>query len=164
MGTRKRRTSLEQFFFRGTAVIGECTDLCTVNTMTVPSRIEQNVIMKQLWHFICTDMENRRCLSPTYTLLISELCEVICLMNTCREKLDTEGLVIDKFTEEGQFMSSQPSPYYNILQRQQPMLVKLLEKIGMSPRDIHYLVNPDATSLQPIEAHVTEMQKITYFR
>tara|TARA_R110000868_G_scaffold127970_3_gene335900 strand:- start:67 stop:561 length:495 start_codon:yes stop_codon:yes gene_type:complete len=164
MATRKRRTSLEQYFFRGTPVLDECTDLCTVSTMTIPKRIVENEVMKQLWDFICTDMESRRCLSSTYTLLISELCEVICLMNTCREKLDKEGLVIDKYTEEGQFMSSQPSPYYNILQRQQPMLVKLLEKIGMSPRDIHYLVNPEATSLQPIEVQATEMQKITYFR
>jgi hypothetical protein len=163
--TAKRRTALEQYFFRGTPIPEVNTDLCTVSTMPIPERIVKNPIMKQLWDFVCTDMESRRCLSVTYSLLISELCEVIHLMHRCREALDKDGLIVDKFDEEGNYMSSAPNPHYNIMQRQQPMLIKILEKIGMSPRDIHYLVSPEASmSTTAIDAKVTDMKAITYFR
>ena len=161
----KRRTQMEQYFFSGTPMLEDNTELCTLNAMPIPERITKDPLKKQLWDFICIDMEQRRCLSPTYSLLISELVEVVTLMYKCREALDVQGLVIDKLDEDGNYLSTVQNPHAAIMSRQQPMLIKLLEKIGMSPRDIHYLVNPEATSShQPIEAAVDEYKAITYFR
>jgi len=78
--------------------------------------------------------------------------------------ISENGMVTTLFDDEGNFRGEQESPYVKILARQQPMLIKILEKIGMSPRDITYLVNPEATSQAPIEASVNEHKSITYFR
>lgn len=164
MAKPKRRTRLEQFYFVGTPVPDDATQLCTMDRMTLPERVAKDPRKKELWDFICADMENRRCLSSTYTLLISELVEVCSLMYKCREAVDKDGEIIEKYDSDGNYIGSFPNPMITIMCRQQPVLIKLLEKIGMSPRDIHYLVNPEATSLKPIDAAVTEMKAITYFR
>jgi len=164
MARPKRHTALERFYFSGVPLPDSGTELCTVQSITIPERIVMDPLKKQLWDFIVADMENRKCLSSTYTLLISELVEVITLMHTCREKLDEDGLVVEKFDDEGNYLSSIPSPYFTILNRQQPMLIKILEKLGLSPRDITYLVSPEASSAAPIEAIANEVKSITYFR
>lgn len=164
MARPKRRTAMENFFFSGTPLQEPGTELCTMGNMPCPARISDNPMKKQLWDFICADMENRHCLSVTYALLIAELVEVVSTLHECRQKISEEGMIINTFNSEGDFMGSKPSPYMNILSRQQPVLLKILEKIGMSPRDITYLVNPEATAHQAIEAVVTDRQAITYFR
>lgn len=164
MARPKRRTPLEQFYFSGIPLPESSTELCTASTIPIPERVLQDEKKKQLWDFIVADMENRRCLSATYTLLISELVEVIMLMHQCRTAMDKDGLIVNKYDDEGNFITSLPNPHYTILSRQQPMLIKLLEKIGMSPRDITYLVNPEATATQQIEERKSEFTGIQYFR
>jgi|TARA_R110000868_G_scaffold127587_1_gene335373 P27 family predicted phage terminase small subunit len=164
MARPKLRTALERFYFSGVPLPDSGTELCTIQSITIPERIIRDPLKKQLWDFIVADMENRKCLSNTYTLLISELVEVITLMHTCREKLDEDGLVVEKFDDEGNYLSSIPNPYFTIMNRQQPMLIKILEKLGLSPRDITYLVSPEASSAAPIEAIANEIKAITYFR
>lgn len=164
MGRTKRRTPKETYFFSGRTVPEPGTELCKASEMPCPTRIAAHEQMKQLWDFICADMENRRCLSPTYSLLISELVEVTQMLYECRQKISEEGMTIDRFDDEGNFLGSQPSPYVSILSRQQPMLIKLLEKIGMSPRDITFLVNPEATAHSTIQQATNDIKAITYFR
>jgi hypothetical protein len=164
MAKPKRRTRVEQFYFVGAPIPAETTELCTIDKMPMPKRIAADPDRLALWNFICADMENRRCLSSTYTLLISELVEVCSLMYKCREAIDKDGEIVEKFDDEGNYLASYPNPFVTILTRQQPVLIKLLEKIGMSPRDIHYLVNPEATALSPIETTANDMKAITYFR
>lgn len=163
MAKRKLKV-LQQEFFLGTPLPDE-RDRCSLNDMPIPERITKDPLKIQLWNFICTDLEYRQCLSQTHSILISELVEVISLMYKCREALDREGLTIAKFDSEGNYMSTIQNPHASILSRQQPMLIKLLEKTGMSPRDIHYLMNPDASScVQQIENGAADYAKITYFR
>jgi hypothetical protein len=164
MSRPKRHTALERFYFSGIPLPETNTELCTADTMPVPGRIASDPMKKELWDFIVADMQNRRCLSTTYLLLITELVEVLSMMHECREKISENGMVTTLFDDEGSFKGEQESPYVKILARQQPMLIKILEKIGMSPRDITYLVNPEATSQAPIEASVNEYKNITYFR
>lgn len=164
MARPKRRTAQENFFFSGTPLQEPGTELCTLASMPCPARIMDDPMKKQLWDFICADMENRRCLSVTYALLVAELVEVVSTLHECRQKVSEEGMIVNKYDSDGNFLGSQPSPYFNILSRQQPVLLKILEKIGMSPRDITYLVNPEATAHQAIEAVVTDRKAITYFR
>jgi hypothetical protein len=109
-------------------------------------------------------MQNRRCLSTTYLLLITELVEVLSMMHECREKISENGMVTTLFDDEGSFKGEMESPYVKILARQQPILIKILEKLGMNPRDISYLINTEASAIQPIEAQVADFKQITYFR
>lgn len=164
MARPKRKTATELYYFSGTPIPEPGTELCTAQNMTIPSSIAGDAVKRQLWDFIVADMENRNCLSSTYTLLISELVEVVVLLDKCRRKLSEEGEVIHRYDDEGNYMGSAPSPWFSILSKQQPMLIKLLEKIGMSPRDIHYLASPEATSVEVLEAKSTDAKGITYFR
>ena len=164
MSRPKRRTALEHYYFSGIPVPESNTELCTMDAMPVPQRIDADPVKRALWDFICADMENRRCLSSTYTLLISELVEVIVMMHDCREHISKDGMVTTLFDDEGNFKGEMESPYVKILARQQPMLIKLLEKLGMTPRDISYLISTEATSLTPIQEAANELKQITYFR
>lgn len=164
MSRPKRHTALERFYFSGVPLPETNTELCTLDSMPVPGRIASDPMKLELWTFICADMQNRRCLSTTYLLLISELVEVLSMIHECREKISEDGMVTTLFDDEGRFKGEMESPYVKILARQQPMLIKILEKIGMSPRDITYLVSPEASSQAPIEAHAQDLKAVTYFR
>jgi len=132
--------------------------------MPVPIRIARNKEMKQIWDFICADMESRQCLSATYAITISELIETLTLMNKCRKEMDKEGgLIIDKRDDEGNYLGSVESPYVKILARQQGVLLKLLEKLGMTPRDITYLMRADVTPDKMVTGFVTEVRGMQYW-
>ena len=164
MARPKRKSATELYYFSGIPLPDPGTELCTAQNMTLPERIASDPVKKQLWDFIVADMENRNCLSSTYTLLISELVEVVVLLDKCRRKLSEEGEVVHRYDDEGNYLGSAPSAWFSILSKQQPMLIKLLEKIGMSPRDIHYLASPEATSVEVLEAKANDAKGITYFR
>ena len=164
MSRPKRHTALERFYFSGIPLPETNTELCTADTMPVPGRIASDPMKKELWDFIVADMQNRRCLSTTYLLLITELVEVLSMIHECREKISENGMVTTLFDEDGSFRGEQESPYVKILARQQPILIKILEKLGMNPRDISYLINTEASAIQPIEAQVADFKAVTYFR
>jgi hypothetical protein len=164
MSRPKRHTALERFYFSGIPLPETNTELCTADTMPVPGRIASDPMKKELWDFIVADMQNRRCLSTTYLLLITELVEVLSMMHECREKISENGMVTTLFDDEGSFKGEMESPYVKILARQQPILIKILEKLGMNPRDISYLINTEASAIQPIEAQVADFKAVTYFR
>ena len=155
------RSKLPALYFNASP---ESTELCTADSMPCPARIANDTMKKQLWDFIVADMEHRRVLSPTYVLLISELVETTALIHKSRERMDAEGETIDTFNEEGTFMGTRLSPWFTIVSKQQPILIKLLEKIGMSPRDITFLISPDAVPSENITQINAECREITYFR
>jgi len=86
-------------------------------------------------------------------------------VHTCRENIDKNGYTFDRVDEEGNFLGTFTNPMVTILNRNQVIMLKLMEKIGMSPRDIVYLANPDAVSAPAaIQQTLTEFAGITYFR
>jgi hypothetical protein len=129
----------------------------------VPTRIAKNKEKKQIWDYICADMESRQCLSATYAITISELIETLALINQCRKHMDEKGLVIDRVDDEGNYLGSNESPYVKIMARQQGVLLKLLEKLGMTPRDITYLMKADVTPDKMITGFVTEVKGMQYW-
>lgn len=135
-----------------------------VEKMPVPPRIESDPDRMALWNFICSDMANRQILSPTYALTISETVETVCLIKECRNTIDEEGMTQPIFSKNGSPMGTRQHPLFAVLSSQQRNLYKLIQMLGMSPRDIHYLVNPDATPTTVIDGQVKEIQKIVYFR
>jgi len=165
MAPRKRKTATELAIFSDVAPRDIDVETCSASQMPVPLRIVNNPAMKKMWDFIVTDMESRRCLSPTYTLIVSELVETWHVVHTCRENIDKNGYTFDRVDEEGNFLGTFTNPMVTILNRNQVIMLKLMEKIGMSPRDIVYLANPDAVSAPAvIQQTLTEFAGITYFR
>lgn len=162
-GRPKRRTPTELLYFSGKKAPDANTELCTMADMPVPVRIAKDKEKKQIWDYICADMESRQCLSATYAITISELIETLALMNKCRKEMDENGLVIDKRDDEGNYLGSVESPYVKILARQQGVLLKLLEKLGMTPRDITYLMKADVTPDKMITGFVTEVRGMQYW-
>lgn len=162
-GRPKRRTPTELLYFSGKKAPDANTELCTMADMPVPVRIAKDKEKKQIWDYICADMESRQCLSATYAITISELIETLALMNNCRKKMDENGLVIDRVDDEGNYLGSIESPYVKILARQQGVLLKLLEKLGMTPRDITYLMKADVTPDKMITGFVTEVKGMQYW-
>jgi hypothetical protein len=135
-----------------------------VDKMPIPPRIDSDPEKKALWNFICTDMANRQLLSPTYVLTIAEAVEIAALIKSCRDTMDREGLTQPRYSKTGQLVGMVAHPLAAVLASQQRNLLKIIQMLGMSPRDIHYLVNPDASPNIVIEGQVQELQKIVYFR
>ena len=128
MARVKRRTAQELAIFSDVAPREIDVDTCSAAQMPVPLRIVNNPAMKKMWDFIVTDMESRRCLSPTYTLVISELVETWHVVHTCRENIDKNGYTFDRVDEEGNFLGTYPNPMVVILNKNQTMMLKLMEK------------------------------------
>jgi hypothetical protein len=51
-----------------------------------------------------------------------------------------------------------------MLHKQQAIFIKLAEKLGLTPRDITFLVSPDAVPVDNVRQIVSEAKEITYFR
>lgn len=162
-GRPKRRTPTELLYFSGKKAPDANTELCTMADMPVPIRIAKDKEKKQIWDYICADMESRQCLSATYAITISELIETLALINKCRKEMDEHGLVIERYDDKRNFLGSSESPYVKIMARQQSVLLKLLEKLGMTPRDITYLMKADVTPDKMITGFVTEVKGMQYW-
>jgi len=137
------------------APTSEIVEYATAEDLPVPHRIYDDPDKRLLWNFIVSDMEKRRVLNPTYGTLISELVEVLHLMHKCRQKLDAEGMVVEKYDDEGNYLDSKPSPWFTILNRQQPIMLALAARLGLTPRDILFLRVPEQVSEEPIDAAFT---------
>jgi len=135
-----------------------------VAKLPVPDTISSNPQKMALWNFVCSDMAHRKMLNTTYLLIIRELVETVFQLDEYRELLEEEGPTQPLYDKYGNQAGTKANPLFAMVNRLQGTLVVLLQKVGMTPRDIHYLSNPDATSLEPIQAVVHERQAITYFR
>jgi phage terminase small subunit len=158
------RSNPKPLYFTPEAEPEVTTELCTAADIAVPARIQSDPQKHQLWKYLVADLEHRRILSPTYTLLVSELVEVTSLMLKCRSEMDEHGEMIDIFNDEGQWIGQRPSPWFTMLHKQQAIQIKLFEKLGLTPRDITFLVTPDASPIEAIRQITSEAKEITYFR
>lgn len=158
------RSKPTPLYFIDSPETAESTQLCKASDIPVPSRIAEDDTKMQLWTYLVADLEKRQLLSPTYTLVLSEFVEVIVLMHKCRTQMDEQGEMVDIFSDEGQWMGSKPSPWFSMLHKQQAIFIKLAEKLGLTPRDITFLVSPEAVPVENIKQINAEFQNITYFR
>lgn len=172
MAKPRRRTGEEQAIFGAhgnpiaPAKIWEGFDISVhadVEKMPIPSQIAEHPRKMALWNFICSDMANRGILTPTYVLVVKELVETVVMLDEYRYQLDNEGPITEMHGSNGT-TSTKMNPLFSAVSKLQATLLSLLSKVGMSPRDIHYLSNPDATAIEPIQVQVTGKDSITYFR
>lgn len=173
MPNPRRRTSEEQSIFGAhgesitPAKIWDSYDLTChkdVAKMPVPAEIAEDKKKMALWNFLCSDLANRNLLTPTYLFTIRETVNTVALLDAYREQLEAEGPLVEAFGQKGQSLGQKMNPLFSAVNKLQALLLQYIAKLGLSPRDIHYLSNPDASPTEPIEAVVSENKRITYFR
>ena len=132
----------------------------------VPATIADHPERKAIWDFVVEDLKFRKLWSPTYTFITSEIAETAQRLNACRAALDAEGDVMDKCDRDGNVIGTMSNPRFAQMAVLQKALFTLIEKVGMSPKDIVFLlqtesVNPgDATEIVVAEKKKT----VVYFR
>ena len=129
----------------------------------VPAIIADNPQKLELWRFIVADLQDRHLWSPTYTLLVQEMINCVVRLGQIVEIVDNEGLTVDKISQRGLVIGSVKHPLLSEESVLRDKLLKFIEKLGMSPRDIVFLTNPDAPAV--LDAQFSDpTNKITYFR
>jgi hypothetical protein len=140
-----------------------------VALMPVPETIAADDRKHGLWQFICSDLAHRGQLTSTYTLLVVEVVETIEALHAARTALSEQGTTVPVYSQKtGQPIGEKISPHFTMATKLQGVLLKLLEKLGMSPRDIHYLSDPSGAGLVPGGSvdSITETttERVVYFR
>ena len=132
----------------------------------VPASIAEHPERKAIWDFVVEDLKFRKLWSPTYTFITSEIAETAQRLSQCRETLDMDGDVVEKTDKEGNVIGTMSNPRFAQMNSLQKSLFKLIEKVGMSPKDIVFLMQTDAVNPgDATESVVAEKRKeIVYFR
>jgi len=136
------------------------------DNVLVPASIADHPERKAVWDFMVEDMKNRNMWSPTFTFVVSEIAETVQRLSACRVALDSEGDMVDKTDKEGNVLGPMLNPRVGMMNSLQKSLFTLIEKVGMSPKDIVFLMQTDTVNPgDATEIAVTEKKKtIIYFR
>jgi hypothetical protein len=132
----------------------------------VPANIAEHPERKEVWDFMVEDMKFRGIWSPTYTFIVSEIAETYQRLTSCRAALDEEGDLVPKLDREGNLLGMMKNPRAELMLSYQAKMLTLIEKVGMSPKDIMFLGRSETvTPGDATEAVVAEKKKqIIYFR
>lgn len=131
----------------------------------IPAAIAENPEKREIWTFLEEDLKARNIFSPTYLFTMEEIVEVAHRLRVTRTELDREGDVIPRWNKNGDQVGTTANPRFDMMMRLSTQLIKLIEKVGMSPRDIVFLQHTDASSSEVIlEADISEQKKVVYFR
>lgn len=159
------RRSLEERKIMGRADRATVTEtnIIKLSSLPVPQTIIDNPDKVRLWNFITSDLAKRSLLSESYSQVIELLVNNVWLYNTYLPQLEETGPVTPRFGKDGDtIVGYDRNPLFDIVMKTESHILKLLEKLGLTPRDIVFLSNPDARI--QIEGIVAEQKKVTYFR
>jgi len=119
----------------------------------------------EVFTLLVEDMKNRNIWSPTYIFVATEIAETVSRLYEARQTLDEEGTVIPRYNAQGVEIGIMSHPLVTQANSLQKALFTLIEKVGMSPKDIVFLTQTDPMPGAGIEAIVQgEAKKIVYFR
>lgn len=128
----------------------------------IPESIAKNSDKVELWIFLVEDLKARGIYSPTYLFILQEITETAYRLNSCRASLDEEGDMITRYDRGGNPYQV-ANPRFSQMLSLQSLLMKQMEKVGMSPRDIVFLQHSEGNFDQIIE-ETDAPKKINYFR
>lgn len=132
----------------------------------IPSNIVKDSDRKKVWDFLVADMKHRNCYSSTFTFAISEAAITAADLVKQMDSLDEEGAIIDRYNKEGEWVGTKENPRFNVVMRMKGHLMKLIEKLGLSPRDISFILSENHSGEAAADAHRTiepKTQGIVYF-
>jgi phage terminase small subunit len=159
------RRSLEERKIMGRAdrATDTAPNIIKLSSLPVPNTIIDNPDKVRLWNFITSDLAKRSLLSESYSQVIELLVNNVYLYNEYLPQLEGTGPVTPRFGKDGDpIIGYDRNPLFDIVMKVESHILKLLEKLGLTPRDIVFLSNPDARI--QIEGIVAEQKKVTYFR
>lgn len=163
---RPTRKSAEERAIFGRADRAETVNpnIVKVHSVPPPQTIENDPDKVAIWNFITLDLAKRQLLSESYTHVIEILVNNVHLYNQYQPALEEAGPLIPVLGKDGEtVVSYKENPIFSMVKRIESTILKHLEKLGLTPRDIIYLSNPDAKA--PIDVAATDAQKrISYFR
>jgi hypothetical protein len=162
--SRPTRKSIEERKIFGRADRAETTTpIVSVKALPIPESIDTPE-KEKLWVFLTSDLAKRGLLAESYTWSIEMLINNKFLLDQYRANLEETGPLMPTFSRDGNTITGYiENPIFSMLKRVESTVIKLMEKLGLTPRDIVYLNNPDA-KIQ-IEGVVSEeRKKVSYFR
>jgi phage terminase small subunit len=163
---RPHRKSLEEraIFGRADRAIAVQPNAIKVDSIPVPQQIEENPEKLRLWVFLVEDLAKRKLLSNSYIQIVEMLVNNVYLYNEYLPMLEDAGPLAPKYGKDGEtVIGYEKNPIFDMVKRIETTMLKLMEKLGLTPRDAIYLSNPDAQA--PIDAVIEqERSKISYFR
>lgn len=164
MPAKPRRRSREEIrlFGRASDAI-DVHNIITAHTIPTPNSIIGVYEKEVMWNFLVSDLSRRGLLSESYSVVMELLVLDLYLMNEYRPALEQAGPLTPIMGRDGiTIVDYRPNPLFNMVLRLEAVIVKLLEKLGLTPRDITYVSNPDAQI--PIQQIAEEKKRINYFR
>lgn len=159
----------------GTSIIGAKTNvkkvvsnlpaLCTPEDMPIPDIIAKSEERLAIWNFICTDLYNRGQLCESHMLTIMSATDLAYRLMYSSSKCDDDEMIQDFFDDEGNYTGTKIAPWFLIYERLTNQLIRLIERLGMSPRDIAYLTSSNNTFIPATsEPKSIESVEVDYFR
>jgi hypothetical protein len=130
----------------------------------IPTGIAGNKDKMELWRFIVADLRNRGLYSSTYTFVIAETVSTVFMLSEQEALLEEEGPVIDSLNKGGDVVGTRPNPRFDVVHRLKSLLLKLVEKLGLSPRDATFLVPGEVLPEQATELAQPGTKGIVHFR
>ena len=130
----------------------------------IPVEIATNPERLAIWNFLVADLRNRNLWSPTYSFTVA--CMVMCAsrLNEITKVLDTDGVTEVKTSAKGAEIGKMKHHLLSEEGNLRKELLKHIEKLGMSPRDIVFLTQTESVVDGRVNVLVPEEQKIVYFR
>jgi len=131
----------------------------------VPADIADNTHKLELWRFIVSDLRDRNLWSPTYTILVEQMVHCAARLREVMVIINDEGLTVPRYTSKGEMIpgASVKHPLLSEEAALRDKLLKFLEKLGSSPRDIVFLTQTESVP-SVVEVVSTDKAKIQYFR
>jgi hypothetical protein len=133
-------------------------------TVVIPQGIAQNPDKMKLWEFLVADLRDRNLWSPTYTITVAEMVNCAYRLAEVVAIVDREGVQVTRYSAKGVEIGSMKHPLLSEESNLRDKLMKFVEKLGMSPRDIVFLTQTEAVETGKVQVLSPEKQKIVYFR
>jgi hypothetical protein len=163
MGNRKTRTDAENAIFGRKPKVSPVTEVKVINVddIPIPHMIAENEGKLSLWNFICADLANRGVLNVSYVHLLEMLINDIAMYQTLLPELEDEGTTYQTVDKYGN-VKHHTNPKFTQVHLLKSSILQKLVSLGMTPKDIVYVVNPAATA--QIQAVAEERKKLNYFK
>lgn len=136
-------------------------------TENIPMSIAGEPDKLELWNFLVADLKDRKIYSSTFTFIVTDTVQTVWLLHELETTLHEQGTLVDRFNRDGDVVGQMSNPIFDQVMKLKAHMQKLIEKLGMSPRDIAFLVPGEGPSPAQIAAAEQEGAKekkgIVYF-
>ena len=133
----------------------------------IPVSITEDKDKLELWKYLVADLKDRKIYSSTFTFIVTDTVNTVWLLHKLENDLHTQGSLVDRHNRDGDVVGQMTNPLFDQVMKLKAHMQKLIEKLGMSPRDIAFLIPGDGPSPAEItaaeQAGGSNTKRIVYF-